>query len=72
VTVTNRFAGGTSLTTVSVSVGTETVDLAETQSLDAGEQATANFDAVSCTDSVTVTASGPGVSVRLDRAIDCR
>lgn len=72
VTVRNQFPSDTSLTTVCVTVGNETVTLAENRSIDAGEQATAEFDAVSCPDSVTVNASGPDVSVRLTRTVDCR
>lgn len=70
-TVRNRFSSGTDLTMVSVTVGDETVYLAQNGSIDPGEQATANFDSVTCPGSVTVKASGSGVSIWLTRSVSC-
>lgn len=70
-TVRNQFSSGTSLTMVTVTVSGETVDLAKHSSIDPGEQATAEFDSVSCPDSVTVKASGSGVAVWLSRSVSC-
>jgi hypothetical protein len=70
-TLTNKFASGTSLTTISVTVGGETTNLAENGSVAPGEQVTATFESVSCGGSMTVEASGSEVFVSLDRSVVC-
>jgi PKD repeat protein len=70
-TLTNQYPSGTSLTTVSVTAGGESVSLAENGSVAPGEQITATFDSVSCGSSIAVEASGGGVFVSLDRSVIC-
>ena len=62
VTIGNQYPDGTSLSTVTVSVGGTTVDLTIDQQLDAGEERTSTFGAVSCNDTIRVEATGAGVA----------
>lgn len=71
VTVTNQFPSGTSLTTVAVSINGTTVELSDQSPLNPGESANHTFENVSCSDSARIVASGGGVSVRLERTVDC-
>lgn len=68
VTVTNQFPAGTELTTVEITANSTSVDLAP---LAPGERATHTFPSVACGDSIGIEASGDGVAVHLDRAVDC-
>ncbi|MXR21007.1 hypothetical protein [Halobacterium bonnevillei] len=70
-TVTNRLPSGAALTTLEVTVNESTVDLAANDSVWPNETVTHSFSSVECGDPITVAASGNGVSVRLDRTIQC-
>lgn len=72
VTIGNQYPDGTSLSTVTVSVGGTTVDLTIDQQLDAGEERTSTFGAVSCNDTIRVEATGAGVAASFERSVVCR
>ena len=72
VTIGNQYPNGTPLSTVTVSVGGTTVDLATDQQLDAGEKRTSTFRAVSCNDTIRVEATGAGVAASFERSVLCR
>jgi len=65
VTIRNQFPSGTTLGTVTVTVDGETKDLTP---LGSGEEGTVRFESVDCDGTVSVTASGDGVEVQLERA----
>jgi hypothetical protein len=72
VSVANRFPSGTALTTVTATVDGDTITLTPSDgSLDTGENTDATIGGVTCSNTVTVHASGDGVTVTLERAIDC-
>lgn len=71
VTITNQHSAGTELTTVEVTIGDTTVDLADDGPVDPGEGATHTFTSVACGGQITVEALGEGVGVDLDRSVAC-
>lgn len=65
VTITNQYASSTTLDVdVAVNGTTEAID-----DLEAGESRTTTFEAYATDDTITIDASGSGVSVRLARSI---
>lgn len=70
VRVSNRF-GTTMLTTVEVTVDGATADLGGDDPVGPGEAVGRTFRSVPCGDSISVTASGDGVTVRFDRSVPC-
>ncbi|WP_253738388.1 hypothetical protein [Halohasta salina] len=71
VTVGNQYPSGTTLTSVTVSVTGAAADSRETVRLDTGTQHVWTFDAVSCRDTLSVEAEGPGVSAAFERPVSC-
>lgn len=68
VTVTNQFAGGTTLETVAVTVDGDTESVGPLQS---GERRSVTFDDVDCGDEFTVEATGTGTAIELTRTVEC-
>lgn len=68
VTVTNQFPSDTTLSSVSVTVGSESQDIGP---LGAGEQNQAEFHDVDCDDSIAIDASGTSVEVAISRDLEC-
>ncbi|WP_178915060.1 hypothetical protein [Natronomonas gomsonensis] len=71
VTVANQFPAGTDLTTVEVTANGTTVDFAEPDAVEAGDERTYTFRTVSCDGRITVEAQGAGVTVGLNRTVAC-
>lgn len=71
ITLTNQFPPGTTLTTVTVTVGSETRSLAPTGGLLTRERVTARFSGVDCTATITVAVSGTNTTGTLTRRVDC-
>ena len=72
VTVGNQYPSGTTLTSVTVSLTGSTAESSEPVRLEAGTQHTWRFDAVSCHETLSVEAEGPGVSAAFERPVSCR
>ncbi|MDR5674019.1 hypothetical protein RH858_12780 [Halalkaliarchaeum sp. AArc-GB] len=71
ITVRNQFAPGIALSEVSVTIGNSSVSLLDDGPLYPGEETSQTFSAVSCDATLSVEASGSGVSVQLERSVDC-
>lgn len=72
VRVTNQFPDGTTLTTVTATSDDETVSLTPgARTLDTGDASTETLSSVTCGDTITIRASGDGISVELEREIAC-
>lgn len=71
VSVKNQFPPGIALSEVSVTIGNSSVSLLDGDPLYPGEETSWTFSAVSCNAPLTVEASGGGVSVQLERSVDC-
>jgi len=68
VAVTNQLPSGTTLSTVSVTVGSESQDAGP---LDTGERNEAEFHDIDCDSSIAVDASAASVSVQFSRDVEC-
>lgn len=71
VNVTNQYPPGTTLTSLTVTVGSETESPALNGGLDPGERVTARFTDVDCTANITVDVSGSNESGTLVRPVSC-
>jgi len=72
VSVTNQFPAGTQLTDVTVEANGEAAALAtDDDPLTVGETASITVQNATCGDTVALRASGDGVTVALERSIDC-
>jgi cell division protein FtsI/penicillin-binding protein 2 len=71
VDVTNQYPPGTTLTTLTVTVGSETQTPALNGGFDPGERVTVEFTDVDCTADITVDVSGSNESGTLVRPVDC-
>lgn len=71
VTVANQFPAGTDLTNVEVTVDGTTVDFAEGNAVEPGDERTYTFRTVPCDGRITVEAQGDGVAVGLNRTVAC-
>ena len=71
VNLTNQYPPGTTLTTLTVTVGGETQTPALNGGLESGERVTARFTDIDCTADITVEVSGSNESGTLVRPVDC-